>query len=249
MARDRELATVLRNLRTRPEGLKARFKRHPLEPVLVSAALAAGLHAALLSVSVRNEPSVPEAGGAQASQAMTVRMVSRLVDSGSLVLPSDKSVGVATANANAVHSGPRRELAPLSIDSIRSPSPNVSPEIRGLTLRLPGSLSDDDFFARSALDVAPFAAEPVLINYPASDVEGGVHASELTLYIDENGLVVRVRVDGHLPPAMEAAARTAFMNTRFVPGQVDGLAVRSRIRVEVLFEEAPPRAERAAKPN
>ncbi len=57
------------------------------------------------------------------------------------------------------------------------------------------------------------------------------------MFIDETGKVVRVRVETQaFPPEMQEAARSAFMDAIFTPGLVDGLPVRSKIRVEVTFE-------------
>jgi hypothetical protein len=116
----------------------------------------------------------------------------------------------------------------------------VAPPVLGLALRLPGVLGDDDFFSRNALDVGPYPAQPVVIDFPPNVEGGGTHMSELALFIDENGRVVRIRVEGpSLPAAMEEAARRAFMGAEFSPGQLEGLPVRSRIKVEVVFEESP----------
>jgi hypothetical protein len=82
---------------------------------------------------------------------------------------------------------------------------------------------------------------PVLIDYPSSPGVAGTHVGLLSLFIDETGKVVRVRVDTQtLPLEMQDAARSAFMGTAFTPGLVDGLPVRSRIRVEVIFEAGIP---------
>ena len=61
---------------------------------------------------------------------------------------------------------------------------------------------------------------------------------ELTLFIDETGMVVRVRKeDDGLTEALEEVARRAFMETRFSPGELsDAGAVKSRIRIEVVFD-------------
>jgi periplasmic protein TonB len=98
---------------------------------------------------------------------------------------------------------------------------------------------DDEFFARSALDVGPHPTQPVLIADPPIEAGSGRHVTILSLFIDENGRVVRIRVDGPtLPEAMEDAARRAFMEATFAAGQVDGLPVRSWIRVAVVFAES-----------
>jgi periplasmic protein TonB len=82
---------------------------------------------------------------------------------------------------------------------------------------------------------------PVLIDYPSIPGVPGTHVGLLSLFIDETGKVVRVRVDSQtLPLEMQDAARSAFMGAAFTPGLVDGLPVRSRIRVEVTFEAGIP---------
>jgi len=98
------------------------------------------------------------------------------------------------------------------------------------------------FLARSLLAVPPTPLAPVIIAYP--DVPGMAerYSGELTLFIDETGAVVRVRVERNaLPPALEEAARNAFMSVRFRPGELtEHGAVKSRIRVEVVFEGGAP---------
>ncbi len=92
------------------------------------------------------------------------------------------------------------------------------------------------------LSVAPVPVSVVVIPFPEVEGPAERYVTRLLLFIDEFGKVVRVRVDGpSLPQALEEAARNAFLNARFSPGQVDGLAVRSRIRVEVTFEAANPK--------
>lgn len=217
-----------------------------MEPLLISGVLAMSLHAALLSVPVRNAPGFGIEYGV--TPAASIRMIARLIapDSGppGVQTPIDPPPQATASHAAIRHAEPSRVA-----EQFRRAEP-ASPEPGGVALRLPGVLGDDDYFARQALDLAPYPTAPVLIEYPSADAGAGSHASELTLFIDENGKVVRIRVDGpNLPPAMEAAARSAFMGASFAPGQVDGLSVRSRIRVEVLFEEGPSPAERAVRPN
>jgi hypothetical protein len=117
--------------------------------------------------------------------------------------------------------------------------PLAPPERQWLGMALPGVPTEDDhFFARSALSVAPAALQPVLIDYPVFQGDAGRYVSELSLFIDETGSVVKVRVDGDaLPPPLEAAARRAFLNARFRPGEAPEFGVvKSRIRVEVTFD-------------
>lgn len=119
----------------------------------------------------------------------------------------------------------------------------VTPPLEAFGLVVPGIDSDDDYFPRAMLTVVPTPMEPVLIAYPVIEQDSGRHSSELTLFIDETGRVARVRVDGNeLPPAMEEAARNAFINARFRSGELDGRAVKSRIRIEVVFDSRPGNA-------
>lgn len=244
MARDRELSFCGAGAGGQPpalQGERVHLKR--LEPVLLCAVLAVSLHAAILSVPVRNEPFVEAPPRSAGTRSTSVRMLS---------LP-EQAIAERTgtpikrlANTFIPSSGNAELPPPADAEGDRRYEPLVvtpaspSPPMRGVALRLPGVLGDDDFFARGALDVGPSPAQPVLIDYPSVDAGSGTHVSELSLFIDENGRVVRIRVDGPpLPAAMEEAARVAFMGATFTPGQVDGLPVRSRIRVEVVFEEGP----------
>ena len=95
------------------------------------------------------------------------------------------------------------------------------------------------------LSVAPVAQTPVLLTAPPGETEIARPAGVLALYIDEEGAVRQVTADpdSALPPAYEQAARQAFMAARFAPGEVDGVAVKSRIHVEVVFDNTPLTAE------
>lgn len=105
-------------------------------------------------------------------------------------------------------------------------------------------VSDDDvaeapYYPRSELTVGPVPASEVLIPFPISSDDDGHRSGLLRLFIDEQGVVQDVlALDGEstLSPAMLVAARTAFLGTRFEPGQKQGQAVRSRIDVEVSFD-------------
>ncbi len=97
---------------------------------------------------------------------------------------------------------------------------------------------DDAFVARALLAVAPQPLDTVIVPVPTSLRVGEVHRGELTLFIDETGTVVRVRAETDtLPDELVELARQAFMAARFAPGELtDAGAVKSRIRVEVVFD-------------
>lgn len=135
------------------------------------------------------------------------------------------------------------------VEAARASAPDVAPvptpANTWLGLALPGAAGDDDlYFPRSQLLVAPAAIDPVVIDYPRFDGDAGRYVAELSLFIDETGRVARIRVDsGSLPPALEDAARRAFTQARFRPGEAaEHGTVKSRIRIEVVFEsgQRPP---------
>jgi periplasmic protein TonB len=113
-----------------------------------------------------------------------------------------------------------------------------------LGLSLPGVANEDDqYVVRSLLTVPPVPLSPVVIDFPDFKGEANRYVAALTLFIDESGVVVRVKAEGNaLPSPLEEAARNAFMRARFRPGELTDLgAVKSRIRVEVVFESGAPR--------
>jgi periplasmic protein TonB len=98
----------------------------------------------------------------------------------------------------------------------------------------------DSFVPRPLLSMPPRAVVPVVVSAPEADIPAGRHSGILSLFIDELGRVRHISADEPLlPPALEQAAREAFMSAQFSPGQVDGVAVRSRQRVEVVFDNTP----------
>ena len=99
------------------------------------------------------------------------------------------------------------------------------------------------YVPRPLLSVAPEPVIPVVIAVPPAAAAGrliGRYSAVLALYIDEEGRVRRVEAESPaLPEPMERAARQAFLAARFSPGQVAGQVVKSRIRVEVVFDDEP----------
>lgn len=108
--------------------------------------------------------------------------------------------------------------------------------------------SDDDYLPRPVLTVAPQprAAVPLVVE-PGALPPGRIQAV-LVLFIDEQGVVRRVRQEGNdLPPELEALARDGFMQAGFQPGELNGQAVKSRIRIEIVFESTETHADRTAR--
>lgn len=101
--------------------------------------------------------------------------------------------------------------------------------------------SDDDYFRRTQLTVPAEPMDLIVIPDPGVDLGAGVKSVTLTIFINENGRVDRIKFDsGEVPAAMAEAARQAFARARFTPGQINGKHVKARMRVEVSFEATLP---------
>lgn len=97
-----------------------------------------------------------------------------------------------------------------------------------------------EYIPRPQLSVAPIPRVPILIAPPEGDKEPARRVVVLSLYIDESGNVRHIEADDNdMPPAYVQAARAAFMAATFSPGQLDGQQVKSRTRVEVVFDNTP----------
>lgn len=87
---------------------------------------------------------------------------------------------------------------------------------------------------------------PRLLSTVHIDVREGVtgrppRRAYLRVLINERGGVDNVLVDqSDLPADYEQAARDAFLRAEYAPGEIDGVAVRSQIRIEVTYDGTPP---------
>lgn len=98
----------------------------------------------------------------------------------------------------------------------------------------------DDYLPRELLTQPPAASGLIVVPYPPALPPGSRHSLALMLYVDETGVVRRVRTEGSAPmQAMVTAAHQTFLRARFTPGEIDGRAVKSMIEVEVTFDSTP----------
>ena len=106
-------------------------------------------------------------------------------------------------------------------------------------------VNSDSYVPRIQLSMPPVAKTPIVLEPPPGEMAAGHLVGILLLFIDEQGRVQRVDAEGStLPSAFEQAAREAFMAAEFSPGEVDGRAVKSSQRVEVVFDNTPPLSAR-----
>lgn len=98
----------------------------------------------------------------------------------------------------------------------------------------------EEYVPRPRLSLPPQAATRVIVPFPAQVDATGRFTAVLALFIDEDGIVRRVRVDDStLPSSMQDAATQAFLQAHFLPGQVQGQVVKSLIHIEVVFDNTP----------
>jgi protein TonB len=110
-----------------------------------------------------------------------------------------------------------------------------------------GILPEPIYYAASELDVRPRPREPVDPPYPrVAPPDGGYLILEVL--IDETGMVERVNVAVADPEGFfEQTAIDAFSAARFVPGRLNGVAVKSRTWIELRFHALAPPAAVAAQ--
>lgn len=227
---------------------------------------ALGLHAALgLGLFLRTQTLVPEhsaaaLGGhahlastaATASTAMQVRWAVSAPTQATA--PSTvQHMADAAAPADTAESVTASSPAGTAVDTPWSDAAATSPTA-------PTSADSDTTFTgyarRDMLDRAPQALGIVQISYPPGVEPGRVRTGRLTLFIDEAGTVRKVMLvspadaQDALPAPFLEAAREAFLQARFAPGERQGTAVKSRIDVEVSFDgrETDP-IDTAQQPN
>lgn len=155
-------------------------------------------------------------------------------------LMQESSRRVAVDTNLGAHRGPTQAAAsgqaPAGLEaSADRPVPAALP------IEVPATVDHEaNYLPRPLLSVVPTPISTVEISYPDVPEDPGHHIGELALFIDETGVVRRVRFEGKpLPVALEDAAREAFVGARFTPGELDGASVRSLIRVEVRFDRMP----------
>ena len=100
--------------------------------------------------------------------------------------------------------------------------------------------TDDDYLPRALLSKAPRPSTTVIVPFPDQIREPGRYTTILALFIDEEGIVRRVRIEGPaLPQALEDAATKTFLEAPFRPGERQGQAVKSLMKIEVVFDNTP----------
>jgi len=226
--------------------LRMRLSTEARRRLLWSGVLVASVHVLLLEglsvarPSARSTAATAARSPAGATRPVTLTVVTPAPAPAGRDVPSIANVPEPARPASAVIASRSTDAdsagevsAPAPAKSVAS-SPSKEPAASG------AEFMAGDYLPRSLLSVPPLAKDAVIVPMPPDSAELGSRSGVLVVYIDEQGRVRHVEADPPaLPPAMEQAAREAFMGAAFVPGQVDGHPVRSRIRIEVVFEATP----------
>lgn len=203
--------------------------RHVLRTITLTVVV---LHAAAL---VLIDSSTPRTVQLETGKAKHRVIQTRLASTAPPPAPATITAEVGATAAPAA-------MGPASANTV--PTPEIAPPDVAATEALPPEPptenTGDSYLPRPMLTAAPQPSAPVLMDFPKQVTEPGRYATILALFIDEDGVVRRVRVDGPaLPKPMEDTAKATFLQTHFRPGEVNGQQVKSLIRVEVVFDNTP----------
>ena len=237
----------------------------------VLAALAAlGLHAAVAlawqwqadaKAHAAGGPAMgPRSGHASASrspQVMQVRWVPVRTQGAVADTAQDVAQGVDhgatpdTATAMATSADLSTDQAPAPADNAALAARPQADARDAHATPAPDDASWGGYARRDTLDRGPQALGIVQIAFPPGTEPGRVFTGRLTLFIDEAGAVRKVASadgsDAGLPPPLVEAAREAFLQARFAPGEREGTAVKSRIDIEVSFDDREAGALEASR--
>jgi len=124
-------------------------------------------------------------------------------------------------------------LAPAPESSAETPRDQTPPADHGQAVV---AVEQDGYIPRPQLTLPPLLLTQIVIPAPPADASPEGPSGILALYIDEEGHVRKVEaLEPKLPPTYERLVQEAFEGARYLPGQVDGRIVKSRIRIEVRF--------------
>jgi TonB family protein len=127
---------------------------------------------------------------------------------------------------------------PRAMSSLRPHAPKYTPMLPHPAAEAARPPEDARYVPSGQLTLRPAPLKPIEVAYPEQAARMGIVRARLALFIDEEGTVTDARVvDTGAPPEFGEAARSAFLQARFRAGEVDGVRVKSRMLVEVEFDD------------
>ncbi|BCL76824.1 hypothetical protein JHS3_25600 [Jeongeupia sp. HS-3] len=177
------------------------------------------VHILLLQQLETAEPKQQPAPGS--SLQVRLAAAATVADESSATVPvvaqAPETVATTPATVDDLPAEPAQETAPLALAP-------VDPR--------------NAYFRRSQLTVGPSSETTIIVSYPdVKENDEAKHSAILWIYINEYGLVDDIEVDAtNLPTAFRDTAIEAFRQARFRPGEKEGHAVKSRLKIEVNFD-------------
>lgn len=100
------------------------------------------------------------------------------------------------------------------------------------------TIDESAYLPVSRLTMRPTPVKGIFVPYPDAARGNGRMSARLVLLIDEDGTVAKVTsIDPQLPAILAESAISAFEHARFHPGRIDDTAVKTRMVVDVEFED------------
>ncbi|MFM2053735.1 MAG: hypothetical protein RL456_1772 [Pseudomonadota bacterium] len=191
-------------------------------------ALSLALHGAVLAAALVADGPPGGAGRPGRTGAVTARVIAQDAQDAPAAAPAAIAPAQPPSPARRAEVPDRSDAAPAPDLLAGLPAPAAGPAADG----------EDTYLGAEHLSRRPAPLGPVDLPYPA-DAPAGQFRAVLVLFIDDDGAVRRIRIEevgeGGLPEALQDAARQTFLAARFAPGEREGRAVRSRLRIEVEF--------------
>lgn len=186
-------------------------------------AVSAALHVAILfSSHVKIAPTALSAGqGVQTP--LTATISSRLPAKPETALAGAKILPTKQTVEDKQRTGEHPDVAdqPDAMAGDREDSPVVE-------------LSIDDYLPPSLLDKIPTPEGDVDMNIDFKGMDGIIGDAEIMILISSQGDVDGVLVTGtNLPEFVVDQAVARFSEQKFIPGEVNGIQVRSRVRIRL----------------
>lgn len=123
-------------------------------------------------------------------------------------------------------------VTPASSPQALTPDAASPPSTDTLASAAMAALSLPRFYTASELDVLAEPLAPIVL----PDAEDLPEDAELAVYIDANGLVLRVDVPAVIAADYAEQLRQRFIEARFSPAQIAGVAVPSIKRIALVAE-------------
>ena len=170
-----------------------------------------------------HEPSLPK-------RAQSTQVVVRTLPAS----PIRESAVIALAPATTVP-----PLAAETDPLQQTPQTSESSEHQPAQESAPPRDTQPDYWPRKWLTASPTPLEPPLVLYPESETQGQTEGWViLELFISASGHVDKIDVlTSEAPEEFIASARRTFLQASFMPGLKDNVAVPSRIKIEVRYEQ------------